>query len=457
MENANSQTRAHTPLETSYQDNQPHDTHTISVIGLGYVGLPLAILAAEKGHTVIGFDINEKKIDAIARREVPYITKRERGALATTKNLTATTCAEDIAKADTYIICVPTPVSGEHEPDLGPLQSACRTVAKALKKGDLVVIESTVNPGVCEEVVLPILAQSGLPDGRHGLTVEKDYYLAHCPERVNPGDAHWNVRTIPRVLGAAGPESLARAYSLYQSLIDADISLMHSLKEAEAVKMVENAFRDINIAFVNELAMSFDRAGIDLVNVIRGASSKPFAFMAHFPGAGVGGHCIPVDPYYLIRYGQQNGFEHRFLKTARTINNKMPSYAVSLVAHALRKKRKQLARSTIALLGLAYKRDVSDERESPAHAIRDLLEKRGAIVRSFDPFVTNKTTSASLDDALQDADVALIATDHSAFRALTPFHFMRAGVHIVVDGRNCLHKEDFLESGILYSGIGRAV
>jgi nucleotide sugar dehydrogenase len=231
---------------------------------------------------------------------------------------------------------------------------------------------------------------------------------------------------------------------------------MRSLKEAEAVKMVENAFRDVNIAFVNELAMSFDRAGIDLLRVIRGASSKPFAYLPHYPGAGVGGHCIPVDPYYLIRYGEKNGFEHRFLKTARAINDKMPLYAVSLVARALRKRRKHLARSSVALLGLAYKRDVPDERESPAHKIREHLEKRGAVVRSFDPFIPEKSSVSSLDEAMEGSDAVLIATDHSLFRALTPFHFMRAGVDIIVDGRNCLRKEDFDRSGILYSGIGRA-
>ncbi len=425
-------TRAHSVLSHDYPINEARTLHTIAVVGLGYVGLPLAELAAAKGHSVIGFDIDEEKAKN-----------------ATGENLHGTTDARELAKADAYIVCVPTPVSGEHEPDLEPVKSACRAIAPHLKKSDLVVIESTINPGVCEEIVLPILQTSGL-------TVEKDFYLAHCPERINPGDAQWDVRTIPRVLGAAGPESLRRAHGLYHSIIDGDIRLMGTLKEAEAVKMVENAFRDVNIAFVNELAMSFDRADIDLVSVIRGASTKPFAFMPHYPGAGVGGHCIPVDPYYLIRYGAENGFEHRFLKTARAINDKMPEYAVSLAARALRRKKKSLSNATVALLGLAYKRDISDERESPAHDIRDELERRGAVVRVYDPFVPDGSSVASLEDALQDADAALIATDHSLFRALQPFHFMRAGVDIVIDGRNCLRKSDFDRSGITYSGIGRA-
>ncbi|HWO07539.1 MAG TPA: nucleotide sugar dehydrogenase [Candidatus Paceibacterota bacterium] len=428
---------------------QPRDTHEVAVIGLGYVGLPLALLVAEKGHTVTGFDIDAAKISAITKGEASHVGARDRAHLTSLRTFSATTDPDTIGAADTYIICVPTPVSDGHEPDLEPLKSACRTVAQLLKRHALVVIESTINPGVCEEVVVPILERSGL-------AVERDFYLAHCPERINPGDSRWGVRSIPRVLGAAGPESLARAHALYSGLIDAEITPMRSLKEAEAVKMVENAFRDVNIAFVNELAMSFDRAGINLLNVIRGASTKPFGFLPHYPGAGVGGHCIPVDPYYLIRYGEKNGFEHRFLKTARTINNKMPSYTVSLLAQALRKKRKQLSRSTVALLGLAYKRDVPDERESPALRIRELLEKRGTVVRTFDPYVPDHSSASSLDVALQDADAAVIATDHTLFRTLTPFHFMRAGVNVVVDGRNCLRKEDFQESGILYSGIGRA-
>lgn len=427
----------------------PTQLSTIAVVGLGYVGLPLAIRAASHGFPVIGFDIDAKKIKSIVERDISYITPEELESLRMTKTFSATTDTKELDAADVFIVCVPTPVTNGYEPDLKPLESACRIVARALKPGALVVIESTVNPGACEEIVLPILEKSGY-------TVERDFYLAHCPERINPGDSKWEVGSIPRVIGGAGPESLRRARALYEKIVDAVIMPLSTLKEAEAVKMVENAFRDINIAFVNELAMSFDRAGIDLTNVIRGASTKPFAFMAHYPGAGVGGHCIPVDPYYLIRYGADNGFMHKFLITARSINNRMPQYTVSLLSKALRRRRKQLSHSTITLLGLAYKRDVSDMRESPAEAIRDILERRGAIVRVYDPYIPEHSTAISLEDALLDADAALVATDHTEFRSLTPFHFMRSGVDIVIDGRNCLSKEDFAESGVHYSGIGRA-
>jgi UDP-N-acetyl-D-glucosamine dehydrogenase len=436
-------------IETARAHTSSNTLGKVAVIGLGYVGLPLAILVARKGAEVIGFDIDAKKISDIKSGNAAHATHEEKQFLKNPVRFTATNDAQALDSATTYIVCVPTPVHESHEPDLRPLEGACRTLALHLKKNDLVVIESTINPGVCEEVVLPLLEKSGLK-------VETDLYLAHCPERINPGDKHWDVCSIPRVIGGAGERSLEKARTLYRTLLDGEVLSMQSLKEAEAVKMVENAFRDVNIAFVNELAMSFDRAGIDLVSVIRGASTKPFAFMPHFPGAGVGGHCIPVDPYYLIRYGHKNGFVHKFLMTARAINNRMPLYTISLLSQALRRKRKQLARSTITLLGLAYKRDISDERESPAHVIRDELEKRGAIVRIFDPFVLDKSTSETMEEALQDADAALIATDHSLFRALTPFHFMRAGVDVVIDGRNALRKEDFAKSGVLYSGIGRA-
>lgn len=426
---------------------------TIAIIGLGYVGLPLAIRAAVSGFSVIGFDIDKNKIDAIRRRDVSYVTPDEHEELRDENNaqrFSVTDNAENLAQADIFILCVPTPVTEGYIPDLGPLERACAAVSHALRPGSLVIIESTVNPGACEEVVLPILEKGS------GLKAERDFFLAHCPERVNPGDTTWNVRTIPRVLGGLGPESLARASALYGKLIDAPITSLPTLKEAEAVKMVENAFRDINIAFVNELAMSFDRAGIDLVNVIHAAATKPFGFMPHFPGAGVGGHCIPVDPYYLIRYGASNGFMHKFLITARSINNRMPTYSVGVLTKALRRKRKQLSRSTVALLGLAYKRDIADMRESPAEAIREILEQRGAIVRAFDPHVPEHSNVATLEEAMQDVDAVMIATDHSEFTKLTPFHFMRAGVDVVVDGRNCLRKEDFARSGVSYSCIGRA-
>lgn len=423
-------------------------TGTIAVVGLGYVGLPLAILAESQGYRVVGFDIDKIKIALLSERNVPFLSEEE--SVLFKKNRMRLSADEGILDgAMAHIVCVPTPVNEEHVPDLAPLVGACTTIGRHLKKGSTVVIESTVNPGVCESVALPILERES------GLVCEKDFFFAHCPERINPGDTKWTTRTLPRVLGAATVESRERALALYSSIIDAPITPMASIKEAEAVKMVENAFRDINIAFVNELAMSFDKAGIDLMNVISGASTKPFAFMPHFPGCGVGGHCIPVDPYYLIRYGRENGFEHRFLLAAREINNEMPRYTVQLLQQMMYREGMLLKGSTIALLGLAYKRDVPDLRESPALEIQAELRRSGANVRAFDPFVPEHSAAHSLSEALSGADAAVIATDHSMFRSLSPEEFLSRGVRVVVDGRNCLPKEAFAKSGVTYHGIGR--
>ena len=436
--------RAHTaPLARALSD-----ITSVGVVGLGYVGLPLALLSASRGVRVVGFDIDEVKVAQLARRDADYLSDEENARFKDLSALSVTANGEDLKGLDAYIICVPTPVHENRLPDLRPLESAAAIVGRHMQKGALVVVESTVSPGVCEERALPVLERES------GLTRD-EFYFAHCPERINPGDGQWSVRTIPRVIGSLNAEGLRRARRLYSELIDANIVSMGSIKEAEAVKMVENAFRDVNIAFVNELAIAFDRAGIDLVNVIRGASTKPFGFMPFYPGCGVGGHCIPVDPYYLIRYGRENGFEHRFLIAARRINSRMPLYAVHVLEEALQEKRKKLRGSVVALLGLAYKPDVPDLRESPALAIRDRLLARGAVVRVFDPFVPGSSNVLDLDDALKGADAALIATEHAQFRALTPEDFASCGVDVVVDGRNCLSKEAFAGGGITYRGIGR--
>lgn len=422
---------------------------TLAVVGLGYVGLPLAILAATKGYRVRGYDIDAKKVKKLAEREAPFLSKEEAATFARLPEFEATADESILRHADIYVICVPTPVREDHEPDLAPLEGACGAVGRHLSKGALVIVESTVSPGVCETSALPLLEEAS------GLIAGRDFFFAHCPERVNPGDPHWSVRNIPRVLGASDPQSFLRAYAFYSSLIESDIHPLRSIKEAEAAKMVENAFRDINIAFVNELAMSFAKAGIDIKNVLEGASTKPFGFMPHAPGCGVGGHCIPVDPYYLIRYGRDNGFEHDFLVTARRINNGMPRYVVNQLMDALTERGQSLEGADVALLGLSYKKDVPDLRESPALLIRDLLEQEGAHVTAYDPYLPQESNAGTLEEALDGKAAVLIATNHSAFSRLTPQDFEKAGVPLVIDGRNCLYKEAFEESGITYRGIGR--
>jgi UDP-N-acetyl-D-glucosamine dehydrogenase len=420
----------------------------VAVIGLGYVGLPLALLAEEKNYQVFGVDSDATKAKLLEKRIAPYLSSGEQETFRRS-SLLVSTDGGFLKQADVILMCVPTPVHENHEPDLTPVEQATKLIASTLRRGQLVIIESTINPGVCEEVIIPIL------ESRTGLHVGADFFFAHCPERINPGDPHWNVSTIPRVVGANDPKSLSLASAFYRSILSSDVHPMRSLKEAEAVKVVENSFRDINIAFVNELAMSFDKLGIDILNVIGGASTKPFSFMPHFPSCGVGGHCIPVDPYYLIAYAAQNGFTHRFLSLARDINNKMPRYTVDLLAASLKKFHRPLSGSRIALLGLSYKKDIPDLRESPALRIKEELIERGAAVKTYDPLLPEHSTEGSLEEALTGVEGVIIATDHSEFKRLTPEMLLREGIAVLIDGKNFLPKEQFLAAGITYKGIGR--
>ncbi len=421
---------------------------TVAVVGLGYVGLPLAVRARERGYDVIGFDTDEKKIALLQSGKSPI--KDE----FLEKNLPehpfdATSDPQKLALADIILICVPTPVDEKFYPDLTPVISASALIAKHAKKGALVVLESTVNPGVSEEVVRPIFEKAGF-------TVGEDIYLAHCPERINPGDPKWNVTNIPRVVGSFDQAGLDMTYDFYASIVDGEIRKMRSIREAEAVKIVENSFRDINIAFVNELARSFDVLGIDVKDVILGAATKPFAFMAHYPSCGVGGHCIPVDPYYLIECAKQSGFDHKFLKIAREINNSMPAYTVELLQDALNAAKLPLNGSRIGVLGLAYKANIDDLRESPAFKIIEHLKNHHADVETFDPHVTSRSTAQSLETLLEKSDALVLVTDHKEFKdALTPELLKKHGIKVIIDGKNCLDKQAFEASGIIYKGIGR--
>lgn len=404
------------------------DNKTLAVVGLGYVGLPLALLAKEKGWAVVGLDIDKEKVASI-------------------KQIAASMDPAVVADADVIVIAVPTPVTKFNLPDLEPLISSLESILPHLKNGQLLVVESTINPGVMDEVVMPILAR------RPKLKIQ----VAHCPERINPADPKWSVRNIPRIVGAYTSAGLRAAKSFYESIIEAPIMAMGSIREAEAVKIMENTFRDVNIAFINEMARSFDALGIDIINAIEGAKTKPFAFMAHYPGNGVGGHCISVDPYYMIEKGRQVGFDHEFLKLARHINDGMPGYVVNRLEQGLQKIGHELAETPVALLGLAYKKNVADLRESPALEIVDLLKKAGAKVRVYDPFVVEKSNVKNLAEALKGAAAIMLATDHDELvKKLTPSVLKKAGIKLVVDGKNALDADGMAKAGIPYYGVGRS-
>lgn len=421
-------------------------SQSVCIIGLGYVGLPLAVQCALKGYAVYGLENDTEKNNLINAGKSPIKEDFLEKNLPNIK-VEATNDQSVIQKADIVIMCVPTPVDENYYPDLTPVKDATHAIVKNLKKGQLVVIESTINPGVCEEVIKPMFNEAGYEIG-------KDYELAHCPERINPGDPKWNVTNIPRVIGSFNKKGLDAAVNFYSDVIDAEIMPMKSIREAEATKIVENSFRDINIAFVNELAKSFDVLGIDVVDVIKGASTKPFAFMPHWPSRGIGGHCIPVDPYYLIERAKASGFDHEFLKTARKVNNSMPEYTVELLQDALNQIRMPLNGTKIGLMGISYKANIADLRESPALKIIKFLKIHKADVLIFDPNTEKHSTVKSLDELLEKSDALILATNHKEFLEINPETFKKNEIKVIIDGMNCLNKEEIAKHGIIYKGIG---
>ena len=422
------------------------ETHkTVAIVGLGYVGLPLALLTAKKGFDTTGIDLNAERIEKIGRGQDPIGDEYVSSNLgATTLNVASNFDA--IPTSQIVIICVPTPVTDDFMPDLEPVKAATRSVAEKLQKDSLAIIESTINPGVCDDTVIPLIEEVS------GLKVNQDFFVSHCPERINPGDPKWNVENINRVTGSSNAEGLARTVAFYEAIINGTVKPMGTIKEAEAVKVVENSFRDINIAFVNELAMSFTKLGINVTNVIDGAATKPFSFMAHYPSVGVGGHCIPVDPYYLIEYAKGQGFEHDFLQLARDINNHMPAFTVERLGDGLQEAGLKLQDINTLVLGLSYKANVADDRESPSYKVINVLEGLGARVSTFDPYFTDKSSEQTLDQALAKADAIIVAASHAEFIAINPSNLQ---AKVVVDGKNCLDMDAYKDAGIVYRGIGR--
>jgi UDP-N-acetyl-D-glucosamine dehydrogenase len=391
----------------------------IGVIGLGYVGLPLAAAAARVGFSTIGFDIDPQKPDRLNRGDsyIDAVPSDELAKLVGERRFKATDDFALLAECDVVAICVPTPLTRQREPDLSYVEATVRTVALTLRPGQLVVLESTTYPGTTREVVKPLLEAGGLKSGR-------DFFLAFSPEREDPGNADFATRSIPKVVAGEGPAA-ARAVEAFYGAVVERVVPVSTLDTAEAVKITENVFRAVNIALVNELKMVFDAMGIDVWEVIDAAKTKPFGFMPFYPGPGLGGHCIPIDPFYLTWKSREFDMPTRFIELAGEINLGMPRYVIARLEEALDARAgKSLGQARILVVGLAYKKNVADVRESPSFKLMELLEKRGAAVSFHDPHVpvipptrehavfTGRRSTPLTRESIMDYDAVLIATDH---------------------------------------------
>jgi UDP-N-acetyl-D-glucosamine dehydrogenase len=391
----------------------------VGIIGLGYVGLPLALTAARAGFRVLGFDIDEPRVRQINRGEsfIKHVPPEQIAALVRGKTLEATADFDRLGEADAILICVPTPLTKYREPNLSFVENTARAIAPRLRRGQLIVLESTTFPGTTDGVLRPIFEATGLKSG-------VDFFLAFSPEREDPGNPDFETSTIPKVVGGDGPDALALAEALYGQLVVRTVPVS-SAATAEAVKLTENIFRAVNIALVNELKVVYDAMGIDIWEVIEAAKTKPFGFMPFYPGPGLGGHCIPIDPFYLTWKAREYDIATRFIELAGEINTRMPYYVVSKLAEAVdRKVGRPFAGARILLLGVAYKKNVDDMRESPSLKLIELIEARGARVDYYDPHIpaipmTREhpqlagRQSVRLDaETIASYDAVLIATDH---------------------------------------------
>jgi UDP-N-acetyl-D-glucosamine dehydrogenase len=409
------------------------------VVGLGYVGLPLAVELAHGGLTAVGLDLDARKVDAIGRGEsyIPDVDSAAVAELVGAGRLSATTDFSAVATLDTINICVPTPLRKTKDPDMSYIVSAVESIAKHLHPGMLVVLESTTYPGTTEELVQPLLEAGGLKAG-------VDFFLAFSPERVDPGNGKFTTRNVPKVIGGVTPACSELARALYASAIDTIVPVT-SPRVAEMVKLLENTFRAVNIGMVNELAMMCERLGIDVWEVIDAAKTNPFGFMPFYPGPGLGGHCIPIDPFYLSWSAKQTGFEPRFIELAGQVNGAMPHMVVNKIAEGLNTHRKALNGSHVLVAGIAYKRDIDDIRESPALDVMGLLHEAGVRLSYFDPFVPTlsarawpgryELTSQPLTgSALAEVDCVAILTDHRSI----DYDALVAAAPLIIDTRNTI-------------------
>jgi UDP-N-acetyl-D-glucosamine dehydrogenase len=410
-------------------------TAKVGVVGLGYVGLPLALEMARTGFEVTGIDLVRERVDSVNSgiSYIPDVGGEALLSMVSTNRFRATQALAAAEKLDTINICVPTPLRKNKDPDLSYVIAAVEAIRNHIRPGQLVILESTTYPGTTREVVLPILEESGLKVGR-------DFFLAYSPERVDPGNQHYTTRNIPKVVGGVTPRCAEIAVLLYEQFVEKALPVS-STDCAEMVKLLENTFRSVNIALANEMAMTCHTLGIDVWEVIEAAKSKPFGFMPFYPGPGLGGHCIPVDPYYLTWRAKMNGCEPRLIELAGHINNQMPAFTIQGIADALNERRKCLRGAKILGLGVTYKRDTNDVRESPALHVLEGLRKKGSSIYFSDPHVSSISirgqTLRSVDlteDLLQSMDCVAVLTDHSTF----DYSMIAKHSSLVFDTRNAL-------------------
>ncbi|MBX2990039.1 MAG: nucleotide sugar dehydrogenase [Bacteroidetes bacterium] len=409
-------------------------TAVVGIIGLGYVGLPLGLCFAEKKFHCIGFDIDRKKTDTLSKGEsyIKHIPSERIRQAVCSGMFSATTDFSMIAKCDAVLIAVPTPLNKNREPDMSYIVSTCETIAPYVRSGQLFVLESTTYPGTTDEVVIPILESTGLK-------CDVDFFAAFSPEREDPNNKEYRTETIPKVVGATSPDGLAVADKLYSQIVVRTVPVS-STRVAEATKLMENIFRSVNIALVNELKVAFMKMGIDVWEVIEAAKTKPFGYMPFYPGPGLGGHCIPIDPFYLTWKAREYGVATRFIELAGEINTSMPDFVVQRVMEALNDHGKALKGSKILMLGLAYKANVDDDRESPSYHLIEKLEEKGATVSYNDPFVPvirpsrewSKYAGRESVEISNIYDLILIATPHDEYRRMDFSSFTAP----IVDTRN---------------------
>ena len=407
----------------------------LGVIGLGYVGLPLAVEFGRAGFQVTGIDIDKRRVHRLERGEsyIQDVPTSEVRALVRAGNLKATSDFSVLRRIDAVNVCVPTPLSKQRDPDVSYIVAAAKQVATYLHPGMLVILESTTYPGTTDELILPLLTETGMKVG-------EDFFLAFSPERVDPGNPRFNTRNIPKVVGGVTPVCTEVAVRLYQQRLEQVIAVS-SPQVAEMVKLLENTFRSVNIGLVNELALMCSRLHIDVWEVIQAAATKPFGFMPFYPGPGLGGHCIPIDPFYLSWKARASGFEARFIELAGYVNGQMPDHVVNLVAQSLNRRGRAVHGSKVLVLGVAYKADIDDTRESPSIDIMETLRERGARIEYSDPYVPTlqfggkRLRSLPLTPArLRRFDCVVIATAHKAF----PYAAVLRHSKAVVDTRNAL-------------------